>query len=297
MRKTQPLWQDLNCITIILVLITGFGCKVNETSTTGASADSTNLAKPDHLIFVWMENRGFETIIGNPEASYINYLAKKGTLFTNSFALTHPSYPNYIQFFAGDALGVKDNSCIEGAPFDSPNLYTVLKEKNRTFAWYSEDLPAAGSKVCVSGNYVQKHNPVPIFANVPLEANKRFADFPSDYSKLEDVVCITPNLINDMHDGTIKDGDEWLRIYLNPLIEWCSKNNSIFVLYWDESEVDNDNRIPVIAVGEKVKAKYRLPTYYDHYSWSKTISQMFDAATDWTKNVSSAKLITGCWKQ
>ena len=47
--------------------------------------------------------------------------------------------------------------------------------------------------------------------------------------KLEDVVCITPNLINDMHDGTIKDGDEWLRNHIDPLIKWfildsCRKN-------------------------------------------------------------------------
>jgi acid phosphatase len=282
---------------IVAFVISGLtSCKVNEASAGSTSDDSAGITKPDHIIFVWMENRGFETIIGNPEASYINYLTKKGTLFTNSFALTHPSYPNYIQFFAGDALGVTDNSCIEGTPFNSPNLYTVLKDKNKTFAWYNEDLPATGSKLCISGKYVQKHNPVPIFANVPPEANKRFTDFPSDYSNLEDVVCITPNLVNDMHDGTIRDGDEWLKNHLDPLVTWCSKHNSIFVLYWDESETDNDNRIPVIAVGEKVRANYRLSTYYDHYSWSKTISQMFDAATGWTENINSAKIITGCWK-
>jgi acid phosphatase len=131
---------------------------------------------------------------------------------------------------------------------------------------------------------------------VPLEANKRFDDFPSDYSKLEDVVCISPNLINDMHDGTIKEGDEWLKEHLDPLVDWCLKNNSIFVLYWDESENESENRIPVIAVGEKVKANYRLSRYYNHYSWSKTISRIFGGTTNWTPNVASAELITGCWK-
>lgn len=208
----------------------------------------------------------------------------------------HPSLPNYIQFFAGDAQGVTDNRCIEGTPFNTSNLYTVLKERNKTFAWYSEDLPATGSKICIFEKYVQKHNPVPIFANVPLEANKRFEDFPSDYSMLEDVVCISPNLQNDMHDGTVEQGDRWLKEKLSSLVEWCTSHNSIFVLYWDESETDNDNCIPVIAVGEKVKRNYKLRTRYDHYSWSKTVSAMFDADTNWTNNVAAAKTITGCWK-
>jgi phosphatidylinositol-3-phosphatase len=288
--------RALSFIIATFIFIAGSGCKLNQVSTSDISADSIAIPHPDHIIFVWMENKGFETIIGNPEASYINYLAKKGTLFTNSFALTHPSYPNYIQFFAGDALGVSTNNCIEGTPFNSPNLYTVLKEKNRTFAWYSEDLPATGSKLCYYNKYVQKHNPVPIFANVPLDANKRFDDFPTDYSKLEDVVCISPNLVNDMHDGTIREGDQWLKKNLDRLVEWCLTHNSIFVLYWDESDTESDNRIPVVAVGEKVKSNYHLSGYHDHYSWSRTISRMFDAPASWTKNVASAKLITGCWK-
>lgn len=288
--------RGLSFIIAIFIFIAGPGCKLNEASTSGVSADSVIIPQPDHIIFVWMENKSFETIIGNPEAAYINYLAKKGTLFTRSYALTRPSYPNYIQFFAGDELGVTTNNCIEGTPFNSPNLYTVLKEKNKSFAWYSEDLPATGSKLCYYNKYVQKHNPVPIFANVPPEVNKRFDDFPSDYSKLEDVVCISPNLRNDMHDGTIEEGDEWLEKKLDPLIQWCLKNNSIFVLYWDEGDLDGDNRLPVIAVGEKVKANYRLSRYYNHYSWSKTISKIFGGNTGWTPNIAQAELIVGCWK-
>ena len=103
----------------IFLLFSLQGCKLNQAQTSKLPSDTTNviLPHPDHIIFVWMENKSFETIIGNSEASYINYLAKKGTLFTSSYALTHPSYPNYIQFFAGDALGVTSNNCIEGTPF------------------------------------------------------------------------------------------------------------------------------------------------------------------------------------
>jgi hypothetical protein len=259
-------------------------------------ADTIPLIHPEHIIFLWLENKGFKTIIGSGNAPYINSLVKKGTLFTKSYAITHPSYPNYVDFFAGESNGINSDACIDNSPLTTPNLYTILKDAGSSFAWYSEDLPGKGSKVCIYNNYVEKHNPTTVFANVPDSANKRFADLPSDYNKLENVVCISPNIINDMHSGTINQADRWLKKKLGRLVDWCITHNSVFVIYFDESETNEDNRIPVIAVGEQVKANYQEPTFYDHYSWTKTISSMFLAPVAWTGNVSAAKIISGCWK-
>lgn len=258
--------------------------------------DTNLLIHPDHIIFVWLENKKFSTIIGNRGAPFINSLVTKGTLFTNTYALTHPSYPNYIDFFAGQPNGIASDACIDNSALTTPNLYTILKDAGKSFAWYSEDLPKTGSKVCTYGNYVEKHNPTTVFANVPGSANKRFADFPTDYNQLENVVNISPNLENDMHDGTIKEADNWIKKHLAPVIDWCTTHNSVFVIYFDESEANEDNRIPVIAVGQQVKAACRSDTRYDHFSWTKTISAMFLAPDAWTGNLSAAKLITGCWK-
>jgi phosphatidylinositol-3-phosphatase len=258
--------------------------------------DSTPFTYPDHIIFLWLENKGFNTIIGNINAPYINSVVKKGTLFTNTYAVTHPSYPNYVDFFAGDPNGVINDACINNSTLATPNLYTVLRDAGKSFAWYSEDLPMIGSKVCTSNNYVAKHNPTTIFSNVPNAQNKGFVDFPTNYTELENVVCISPNLLNDMHDGTVKQADTWLKNHLAALILWCTKHNSVFVIYFDESESDNDNRIPVIAIGQHVKTKYQLNNHYDHFSWTKTISAMFSASENWTNKVNAAKVIKGCWK-
>jgi phosphatidylinositol-3-phosphatase len=266
---------------------------VNEVSN---DADTTSLIHPDHIIFLWLENKGFNTIIGSSSAPFINSLVKKGTLFTNTYAITHPSYPNYIDFFAGESNGINSDACINNSPLTSPNLYTILKEAGKSFAWYSEDLPATGSKVCVNKNYVQKHNPTTVFANVPDIANKRFADFPADYNQLENVVAISPNKVNDMHSGTVKQADNWIKKHLAALVNWCTTHNSVFIIYFDESESNNDNRIPVIAIGQQVKADYQSGIRYDHFSWTKTISAMFSAPDAWTGNLSAAKLVTGCWK-
>ena len=289
----------MSLIALMAIVITSLqGCgntqeiKASPVNTDAAVTD-TILPHPDHIIFVWLENKGFESIIGNTDASYINSLIKKGTLFTNSYAISHPSYPNYVEFFAGDDNGITSNACIQNTPLTTPNLYTILKAAGKSFAWYSEDLPSTGSRTCASKKYVQRHNPVTIFANVPDSVNKKFDDFPVDYTQLENVVCISPNLENDMHDGTVKEGDKWVKKNLGALAEWCRTHNSIFVIYFDESETDKDNRIPVIAIGQHVKKGNKINTEYNHYSWTKTISAMFFATTEWTGYVNAAKTITG----
>ena len=256
----------------------------------------TTFTHPDHIIFVWLENKGFDQMVDNPEAPYINSLAGRGTLFTDMNAITHPSYPNYVDFFAGQPNGITTDSCIHALTLTTPNLYTALQAVHKSFAWYSEDLPSTGSTECIHNKYVEKHNPITLFANVPKTANKRFADFPRDYNKLENVVCISPNLLNDMHDGTIAQADTWLREKLSSLVDWCMSHNSIFVIYFDESESPKSNRIPVIAVGQNVRENYRLGTSLDHFNWTRTICSMFQAPNAWTQNIRARQEITDCWK-
>ncbi len=283
-----------SCLTIGL-----FGLKKNPAVSQGVNMVSTDnllVTHPSHIILLWLENKDFDSIIGNKNAPFINSLVKKGTLFTNSHANTHPSYPNYVDFFAGAPNGVKDDDCINSDTLSTPNLYTILKAVGKTFAWYSEDLPTTGSKVCTHEYYVAKHNPTTIFHNVPGNVNKRFADLPTNYSHLENVICISPNIVNDMHSASIQQGDLWVKEHLARLINWCTTHNSIFVIYFDESGTDPDNRIPVIAIGQQVKANYQINTIYDHFSWTKIVSAMFAAPDNWTDNLANAKLITGCWK-
>jgi phosphatidylinositol-3-phosphatase len=252
---------------------------------------------PDHIIFVWLENKEFERLTGaDSSAPYINSLVKAGTLFTDYHAITHPSYPNYVDFFAGAANGITGDDCVNADTLTAPNLYTILYKAGKTFAWYSEGLPATGSKVCASQYYVAKHNPTSIFKNVPDGANKRFADLPADFNKLENVVAISPNLNNDMHDGSIGDGDAWIRKHLSALADWCMTHNSIFVIDFDESDSRFSNQVPVIVIGEHVKAGYKSNKHYNHFSWTKTISAMCHASQVWTSNVSDARVIQDCWK-
>lgn len=290
---------------LLLLIFPFFSCKKytenihykNDTSEIlQQSAATSTFAHPSHIIFVWFENKKYSSIVGSSNAPYINSLIAKGTLFTNMHAITHPSYPNYMDFFGGQSNGIASDACITGTPFSTPNLYVELLTQAKTFAWYSEDLRFTGSRSCTYGYYVEKHNPTTIFANVPTSRNKTFASFPTDYTKLENVVCITPNLINDMHDGSVLTGDQWLKTHLSSLVEWCRTHNSIFVVYFDENDGTSGNQIPAIAIGQPVKANYQQTTYEDHYNWTRTICAMFYAPETWTTNLSSRSSITGCWQ-
>ncbi|MFL5765317.1 MAG: alkaline phosphatase family protein [Bacteroidia bacterium] len=252
------------------------------------------LPKPEHLIFVWFENKDYSQIIGSREAPYINSLIPEGTLFSHFYALGHPSYPQYLEFFCGIDNGKADDQCIDGVPYSNPNLYSQLMQKGSSFAWYSEGLPQTGSGVCYAGNYVERHNPTQCFSNVPPEMNKRWEDFPTDFNKLEQVVCISPDLLNDMHNGSIGQGDNWLMTHCSTLIEWCRAHHSVFVIYFDENNNRPGNHIPVIAVGQPVKEGYTDSTHYDHYSWTRTILAMHGAEP--IANSVTRKDILNCWK-
>src|SRR4051794_27969185 len=69
------------------------------------------LPVPDHIVIVMEENHGYSEVIGSPSAPYINSLVAQGALFTNSFAVEHPSQPNYLDLFSGSNQGVTNDSC------------------------------------------------------------------------------------------------------------------------------------------------------------------------------------------
>src|SRR6266446_4669534 len=62
----------------------------------------------DHVVIVVEENHASGEILGNTQAPYINGLATTGALFTNSFAVDHPSQPNYLALFSGSTQGSTD---------------------------------------------------------------------------------------------------------------------------------------------------------------------------------------------
>jgi phospholipase C len=269
-------------------------------ASTSAEA-ATALPRFDHIVIVVMENKNFSAIIGQPsEVPYIDKLAAGGAVFSNSFAVAHPSQPNYLALFSGSTQGVTSDHCPENFK-KVPNLGAELISARFSFAGYSESMPSAGFTRCgseVSLGYTRAHNPWVDFSNVPAASNKTFARFPSDYSRLPTVSFVIPNLCHDMHYCSRDSGDNWVRHHLGGYASWTLTHNSLLILTWDEDGTvlglgGDNNKIPTIFYGAHVRpATYSERT--GHYGVLRTIEDMYHLPR--VGKSAHAAPITDVWK-
>ncbi|HEY4457254.1 MAG TPA: alkaline phosphatase family protein [Pseudonocardiaceae bacterium] len=255
-------------------------------------ATANALPTPAHIVVVMEENHSFSDIIGNTsQAPYFNQLASEGAELTSSYAITHPSEPNYMALFGGSTFGLSSDACPtnEGS---KANLGSELLAANFTFKGYSEGLPSTGSTVCTSGKYARKHSPWVNFSNVPAADSVPFTSFPTNYASLPSLSFVIPNLSDDMHDGTITQADTWLNKNLSAYATWAQSNNSVLIVTWDEDDYTENNQIPTLVVGQPVKPG----TYSEnvnHYNLLATLEQIY--GVNEVGSSSGATPITDIW--
>ncbi len=277
------------------VTVTATGGGVTHTGTVSLTVPQTNvfgIAPPDHVVIVMEENHSFASIIGSSSAPYINSLAQQGALFTQSFGVEHPSQPNYLDLFSGSNQGVIDDTCPH--TFSTENLASELAAAGQTFTGFSEDLPAAGSTVCTSGAYAEKHAPWVNFTNVPATSNQPFTSFPTDFTNLPTVSIIDPNLNDDMHDGTIAQGDTWLQQHINSYVQFAQTHNSLLIVTWDEDDSASGNHIATIFVGPMVK-QGQFAEIINHFNVLRTIEDLYGLTR--VGAAATATTISDVWKQ
>jgi Phosphoesterase family/PEP-CTERM motif len=250
----------------------------------------------DHIVIVIEENKSFSQVVGNVgQAPYINNtLVLGGASLTNMYGLTHPSQPNYLQFFSGSNQGVTDNTVpAPGAPFSTPNLGAALLNAGQSFVGYSEDLPGVGSTVTTSGDYARRHNPwvnwqsnSPSGNQLPAAVNQPFSDFPSslNYAALPKVSVVVPNNANNMHDGTINQGDTWLQNNLADYAAWAKTNNSLLVVTFDEDNSASRNRIPTIFYGANVTAGKTVDSTWTLHNLLRTVEDTYSTTHSGSAN-------------
>jgi phospholipase C len=234
-----------------------------------------NLPKIDHIVIVIEENHSQSQIANNSSAPYMNLLMKQGANFTNYHAIEHPSQPNYLDLFSGANQGVTSD-WIPKTKFSTANLGYELIAKNYSFTGYSEGLPSTGfnGESAGNGGYARKHNPWVNFTNIPKKYNQSFTNFPKDFQKLPTVSFVIPNLQHDMHNGTIKEADQWLKDNINPYVHWAKTHNSLLIVTWDEDEGSAENMIPTFFVGPMVKTG-KYSENVNHFGLLRTIEDIY----------------------
>lgn len=223
-----------------------------------ARADDA-LPAPDHVVVVMMENHSFGEILDPQRAPFIAGLAAKGASFTNAFAVSHPSEPNYFALFSGSTQNVHDDGFYRFT--HAPTLAGALEAAKKSFIGYIE----AGSP--------RKHDPWESFASA-RGVERPLADFPTDFAALPTVSFVIPDLDDDMHDGSVAAGDRWVQAHLGTYAQWAETHNSLLVVTFDEDDYSADNRIPTIIYGDHVKPG-RYTERITHYSVLNTLVAMY----------------------
>lgn len=264
---------------------------------TGAAGAGTArpvaLPRYAHVVVVIEENKAYSVIAGNPDAPYINQLAAQGVLLTDYRAVAHPSLPNYLALFSGSTQQVEDDGC--HYVFSGATLYGELHAVHASFVTYAEGLPQSGDTGCGAGQYRKKHNPAAYWQplGVPVQATRPFSAFPADFTHLPAVAFVIPDLLNDMHDGSIKMGDDWLKQHLSAYAEWVASHNSLLIVTWDEDDGTEDNHIMTLLTGAHLRpGKYA--GRYDHYSLLRLLEDLHHARH--TGNSAHAAALQGMWR-
>jgi phosphatidylinositol-3-phosphatase len=241
-----------------------------------SEAVSAPQSRYDHVVWIVMENHSFDQIIGSSDAPYINQLAAQHALAADFHAESHPSLPNYIAMTSGSTQGIADDDDPSSHPLDVPSIFSLLGGGGSRSLL--ESMPGNCTR-SDAGDYAVRHNPQAYYVNLGDDCgrfNVPLADPPDLSARF---TFVTPNLIHDMHDGTVSDGDAWLSAFMPKVLssrEYAAGRAAVF-LTWDEDGSIlglGDNHIPTLVVAPSVPAGTQVTARLDHYAMLRATQEM-----------------------
>jgi phosphatidylinositol-3-phosphatase len=242
---------------------------------------------------VWwiiLENHEYGSIVGDSQAPYFNALAARYGLATDYYATSHPSEPNYVALVAGATLGVGSDGVYH---LQAPSIFSQLAAAGQTWRVYAQDdQPGCFTGTSAGGGadgpgspglYARKHNPAISFTNI--------AGSPAQCRNIEPLRAfdpaagafemIVPNLINDMHDGTIPQGDAFLRAFVPEVIGSAAFHaGGVLFITFDEggsnagSRGDAGGHVATVILAADLPPGYRDRAYLDHWALLRTTEEL-----------------------
>ena len=253
-----------------------------------APGGASGRAEPpaSHVVLIVLENHEYDQVVGNPEAPYLNRLARRGTLATNYYAVAHPSLPNYLALLGGSTFGIAEN-CTECAARGA-NLPSQLSRTGISWRAYMEDLPYPCFGGSEAGEYVKRHDPFMYFPSIAdnpsrcrqvVPASRLSADLRRH--SLPSFAWLSPGLCNDAHNCGIAVADTHLS-RLVPRIARQLGPHGILVVSFDEGTTSagccgaaGGGHVVTVAIGPGVPRGRLLARPYDSYSLLAGIEDAF----------------------
>jgi acid phosphatase len=272
-------WRTTAAITGVVSVLISWASTLAGVTSPPAQARPAHTDQPSHLIVVVEENHAFEQVIGSKAAPFLNHLAAHGTLLTDYHALL------------SGRTGRIRSDCVH-CTISGPTLIDQLEARHISWAAYLQGLPRPCSAVARSGAYTEAVDPFMHAARVrdhPSRCDRvlPFQRFHADLAagRLPTVVFLMPDLRHEMHSGSKRVADAWLRrlvgeLHASPV--W--RQDTRLVVTFDESNRHDmrfccdglaaGGRIATIVAGPRIP-KGRDPTPYSHYSLLRSTEATF----------------------
>jgi phosphatidylinositol-3-phosphatase len=225
-----------------------------------------------HVVWILMENKDYSSVIASNAAPYINGLERHYGLATHYSAISHPSLPNYVALTSGGTQGIGDDS---GPSDHRLNVRSIFSQLPGGGSRSLEQGMPANCATDDSGGYAVRHNPEAYYTNLGAECRRYDVPLGAKPNLGARFTFVTPNLTNDMHDGSIQDGDRFLQSFVPALMatpQYRAGNTAIFVV-WDENEGASGNQVPCIVISPYTHG-VRDGTPYSHYSLLRTTESL-----------------------
>ncbi|CAF1240806.1 unnamed protein product [Rotaria sordida] len=241
----------------------------------------------DHIFILVMENNDYKETLNSPAWQPI---IQSSAWFTNMYAITHPSQPNYIAMIAGSTLNHKDNN------YFSTNELTIIDLLNRAkVSWksYQENYTSLSTTTSPNCNdrmelsndlYVRRHNPFMFSTAVRnsitecekiVNANQLAIDLAN--KQLPQFSFYTPNNKNNAHDTNLNYAGNYLQNWLNVhLNNPAFMNGTLLIVTFDEdnNNPDRKNHIPAFMWGKDyLYSGVSVPGTFNHYSLPKLLEE------------------------
>jgi hypothetical protein len=236
-------------------------------------------AKFDHLVVILMENHNLSEIYGT--AMYMTQLADQNVLLQKYTAIDHPSEPNYLAIASGQTFNPPSGDDAYHV-FTANNIVDSIESAGKTWRAYSE----SATQPCDTGNPDVRHVPFLFFADVVNNAARCARVIPTtpttdaemiaelNSSSASNFIWLTPNDANNMHTGTIAQGDAYLMALVPKILgstTFTTTRAALFIVFDEGNNPSPNDLVYALWAGPVVKKALKVGTSYSHYSVLATL--------------------------
>ena len=240
---------------------------------------------------IFEENKSFSSIFPNTGSTpNLQSFADGCALATNYWSLTHLSLSNYMAATSGVAynfLPWSADCSPSGCSTANENVFDLVGPNG--WKSYQESM-TANCSLSSNGLYVARHNPAAYYTDIDggtlgggaCAANDVPLGDTTSGALISDIGAgtlplfseVSPNLLDDMHDGTVAEGDAWLGTWI-PLITAGADYQSgrlTIAIVWDEGSGTGDtpSNVPAVFMSAYILPHTVSSAYFTHYTLYQT---------------------------